>query len=626
MGPDQPKGGADVYREEALAESVLGGRSEALLVEPRAALGPEKMPGRHVVASVGGIPVGPTHVAPAPGPQDTGHLVEDRTGVTSVFEQVRTKDTVERLVGEWKSPGVALEESGKGWVVERQGLGVAVEADDGGASTPQRFDEPARPTPCIEQGGAGEAVPLLEVAGRLGGECAVERRRFFPLSTEEPPHRAQTSDPATVGVLDHCIAGGGDVACRCHSLAKCRLAQLRPRFRGGNVADAVPTAVTDPSMLSCIADADRAGIRRVQVVAYRDLDDPMAGGSELHLHEILSRWAGAGLAVDLRTVAGPGLVRSCERNGYHVERVGGYYTGIVRTALAGVGRRFHEADALVEVWNGMPVMSPLWWHRPRLTLLHHLHHELWHSTYPASVARFGSFIERRVAPRFYRTGPVATLSLSSAREIVADTALRAEQVEVVPPGIAESFGKGPAAREPIVLTVARLTSAKRIDAIVRSVAAIRDRVPRVRLVVVGAGPERDGLASLARELGIDDRVEFVGRIPDEELILQYQAARVLAAASSSEGWGMTITEAAACGTPAVASDIVGHRDAIGPDAGILANDDERFAEGLAHLLTDDEAWSLASAAALEASDRLSWDASAAALLGLLVSDARRRRS
>lgn len=89
---------------------------------------------------------------------------------------------------------------------------------------------------------------------------------------------------------------------------------------------------------------------------------------------------------------------------------------------------------------------------------------------------------------------------------------------------------------------------------------------------------------------------------------------------------MTITEAAACGTPAVASDIVGHRDAIGPDAGILANDDERLAEGLAHLLTDDEAWSLASAAALEASDRLSWDASAAALLGLLVSDARRRRS
>ena len=167
---------------------------------------------------------------------------------------------------------------------------------------------------------------------------------------------------------------------------------------------------------------------------------------------------------------------------------------------------------------------------------------------------------------------------------------------------------------------------KRIDAIVRCVAAIRDRVPLVRLVVVGSGPERIGLESLAQELGVEDRVEFVGRISDEELILQYQAARVLVAASSSEGWGMTITEAAACGTPAVASDIVGHRDAIAPGAGILAADDDGLAEGIVHLLTDDGAWSVASTAALQAADRLSWDSSAATLLGLLTDDARRRRS
>ena len=373
-----------------------------------------------------------------------------------------------------------------------------------------------------------------------------------------------------------------------------------------------------------IADAASAGIRRVQVVAYRDIDDPMAGGSELHLHEILSRWAASGLEIDLRTVAGRGLAPTCERSGYRVERRGGYYTGVARTALAGIGRRFREADALVEVWNGMPVMSPLWWRGPRLTLLHHLHHELWHSTYPAPIARFGSFVERRVAPRFYRGGPVATLSASSAGQIVADTVLDADQVEVVPPGIADSFGKGPAVREPIVLAVARLTSAKRIDAILRSVDTIRDRVPGVRLVVVGSGPELDRLAALAHELRIDDRVEFAGRVSDEELISYYQSARVLAAASASEGWGMTITEAAACGTPAVASDIVGHRDAIGREAGILAATDDAITAGLERLLRDDAVWTAASAAALDAADRLSWDASAASLLDLLVGDAQRR--
>ena len=99
---------------------------------------------------------------------------------------------------------------------------------------------------------------------------------------------------------------------------------------------------------------------------------------------------------------------------------------------------------------------------------------------------------------------------------------------------------------------------------------------------------------------------------------------MLAAASSSEGWGMTITEAAACGTPAVASDIVGHRDAIGPNAGVLAATDDALTDGLGRLLSDDAAWAAASAAALDAADRLSWDASAASLLDLLVGDARRR--
>lgn len=382
--------------------------------------------------------------------------------------------------------------------------------------------------------------------------------------------------------------------------------------------------MTESLVLTSTEDAFRYGIRRVQVVSYRDLDDPAAGGSELHTHEVLSRWAQAGLDVDVRTVAGRGLPRSVDRDGYHVERVGGYYSGVARTALAGVGRRFAAADALVEVWNGMPVMSPAWWRGPRLTLLHHLHHELWHATYPAAIARVGSLVERRVAPWLYRGGPVATLSQSSADEILAQTSLRSNRLHVVPPGIGTAFTPGRAERDPIVLTVARLTNAKRIDAVVRSVAVLVDRVPDLRLVIVGSGPEREALEALAAELGIGDRVLLTGRVSDDDLVGWYQAARVLVSASTSEGWGMTITEAAACGTPSVASDIVGHRDAIGPGAGILATDDTGLTAGIERLLVDAHEWASASNAAVVAAQRLSWNASAGQLLDLLVSDARRR--
>src|SRR3546814_15393565 len=72
----------------------------------------------------------------------------------------------------------------------------------------------------------------------------------------------------------------------------------------------------------------------------------------------------------------------------------------------------------------------------------------------------------------------------------------------------------------------------------------------------------DVCSSDLAELVLDDAVELRGRVPDEELVELYQRAWVVASASSSEGWGMSLTEAAACGTPAVATNIAGHLDAV----------------------------------------------------------------
>ncbi len=365
-------------------------------------------------------------------------------------------------------------------------------------------------------------------------------------------------------------------------------------------------------------------------MSYRDLDDDLAGGSELHLHEVLRRWAAGGLDVASRTVAGSCPPGRTERAGYSVERRSGYELGVPRIALAGAGRRFAGADALVEVWNGFPAWSPLWWRGPRLTVLHHLHGHLWDATFPKPIAVTGRFIERRIAPWCYRNGPVATLARSSADELVRATALRPEAVHVVPPGIAAEFmPRAPTAveREPVVVCVARLTVAKRVDVVIRALALARERVATARLVVVGTGPERDALSRLAAELGVADAVDFRGHVTDDELVRAYQTARLLATASTSEGWGMTITEAAACGTPAVASAIVGHRDAMPPGGGRLVEEGEGhvgFAAAIIELLTDEPTWSAASERALAGASQLTWDRTAAGLLDLLAADAERR--
>ena len=131
----------------------------------------------------------------------------------------------------------------------------------------------------------------------------------------------------------------------------------------------------DREVLSAIAA--EAGLRRIHFVAWRDLDDPEAGGSELHAHEIASRWAEAGLDVTFRTSAVPDAPAALTRGGYRVLRQSGRYRVFPGAAWEGIRMGHRPGDALVEIWNGMPFLSPVWYRGPRLVFLHHVHAEMW---------------------------------------------------------------------------------------------------------------------------------------------------------------------------------------------------------------------------------------------------------
>jgi len=156
----------------------------------------------------------------------------------------------------------------------------------------------------------------------------------------------------------------------------------------------------EPGVLASIAA--EGGIRRIHFVAWRDLDDPEAGGSELHAHKIASLWAAAGLDVTFRTSAVPGAPESLTRDGYRVLRRAGRYAVFPGAAWEVIRMGHRPGDALVEIWNGMPFLSPLWYRVPRLVFLHHVHAEMWGMILPPTLARLGDTVERRIAPRFYR--------------------------------------------------------------------------------------------------------------------------------------------------------------------------------------------------------------------------------
>ena len=368
---------------------------------------------------------------------------------------------------------------------------------------------------------------------------------------------------------------------------------------------------------------DVSGIRRIHVLAWRDLDDPEAGGSEIHAHEVARRWADAGLEVTFRTSHAAGHRTSTRRAGYRVVRRAGRYLVFPRAVAAELLGAHGRRDALVEIWNGVPFFSPLWAAKPRMAFLHHDHELLWPMVLSPGLARLGSFLERRIAPPCYRKTPIVTLSESSRASLIRDLHLPGHGVHVVEPGIHSRFS--PAADRfptPLVVAAGRLMPSKRFDALIRMVAEVRRTVPDTRLEILGEGYVAEELREVIAELGADSWVDLRGHVDDDELVTAYRRAWVVASASSSEGWGMTLTEAAACGTPAVATRIPGHEDAVEHGvSGLLADDDRQLADHLAGLLADDERRSELGLAALTRSARYDWDRTATEAFRVLASTA-----
>lgn len=167
---------------------------------------------------------------------------------------------------------------------------------------------------------------------------------------------------------------------------------------------------------------------------------------------------------------------------------------------------------------------------------------------------------------------------------------------------------------------------KRFDLVIRAAAEARRSCPDLELVIVGKGEERERIEGLIASLGAEEWITLAGYLTDDELVELYQRAWVLTSGSIAEGWGMTITEAAACGTPAVVTDIAGHRDAVHAGrSGLLAGDERELAQHLAAVLTDADLRARLSAGALDRAAELTWDATAVGTLTALADDARRRR-
>jgi len=390
-----------------------------------------------------------------------------------------------------------------------------------------------------------------------------------------------------------------------------------------------PRATTPIDATNPVSDlrelAEAHALRRVDILSWRDLEHPEAGGSEVHAARIAQRWAAAGIDVTVTASRADGAEVTSTRDGYRIVRPAGRYGVFPVAAARSLSGRRNRPDGTLEVWNGMPFFSPVWVRSPVIAFVHHVHGDMWNSVMPRLPASLGKTLELRVAPAFYRHTSIVTSSESSRDEISQRLRIPPGRVSLVPPGVDERFAPGPTrAEEPLVVAAGRLVPYKRFDLAIEVLARLRKRLPTLRAVIAGEGAERSHLEGLIARHGAAEWISLPGRISDDTLLDLYQRAWVLLSTSAFEGWGLTITEAAACATPAVASRITGHLDAVHDGiSGILAVSGTEMEEAL-HAILNDEVlrWRL-QRGALERTRALNWDTTALETLRALAGAARR---
>jgi phosphatidylinositol alpha-mannosyltransferase len=190
--------------------------------------------------------------------------------------------------------------------------------------------------------------------------------------------------------------------------------------------------------------------------------------------------------------------------------------------------------------------------------------------------------------------------------------------EIVPNGVLIPDEVDPGARDDTVVFVGRHEPRKGLHILVRAWPAVHRRTG-VRLRLIGADPLAVRLL-MARERASDVGVDVLGIVDEARLTHELLRAKALAAPSvGGESFGMVLTRAFACGTPAVASDIPGYRDVLTEEAALAVppGDPSALAEALIALLEDEPARRRMGAAARElARDRYAWPDIARRLEGI----------
>lgn len=307
---------------------------------------------------------------------------------------------------------------------------------------------------------------------------------------------------------------------------------------------------------------------RILIFNWKDLKHPQAGGAEFITETAARHWAGAGHEVTLFTALVEGQPDRAIVEGVEIIRRGGRLGVYWQAYLYWKREGYLKHDLVIDEINTVPFFTPLYVKGPAswVPYFNQLAREIWFAQLPPPLSWLGYLLESLYL-KLYISKPAVTISKSSG-ETLKDVGFPSYKLwpMFVDLPARKTFTPAPKSLfdKPVILYFGSLRTMKGVDAIICAFDEFQKTHPSALLRIAGGGSaaDRDRLKRYVQMYGLEQSVQFLGRIAEKDKAKLFDECTLVTMASRREGWGLVITEAAVRCRPGVGYNTYGTKDAI----------------------------------------------------------------
>ncbi len=354
---------------------------------------------------------------------------------------------------------------------------------------------------------------------------------------------------------------------------------------------------------------------KILVFCWRDIKHPWAGGAELYIHEISKHLISKGHTVTLLTSQHPGTPAAPKEiiDGVDVIRVGGRFSVYLLAARYYLKNLRGKFDVIVNAENGMSFFTPLYAKEPVLCLVYHVHGATFFTELNFPLNCVGYLAEKVLMPIVYCRSTFVAIS-NSTREELVKLGTKEHHINIVTPGInVAEFDSGIKTEKtatPSLVYLGRLKKYKRPHLVIEAARSLVNEFPSLEVFIMGEGDDRPHLESLIDRYDLKKHVHLLGFTSEAEKVKLLKSAWLCVNPSSLEGWGISIIEANACGTPCIGYNVPGIKEAIKHGySGFVVEDFDGLILGIKSILKDTNLRNTLSNQAVLLANRYSWTSS-----------------